>query len=113
MSRLSKNIIYNFIGQGLLLILGFVAVRYIFRQLGEDALGIIYFTAMMNALLCVALEMGICSTTVREVSAHSKSEPDYIRSLIRTASVFYWGAYAVLSLTIYFLAPVLVEKWIK
>ncbi|MEC4684613.1 MAG: oligosaccharide flippase family protein [Nitrospirota bacterium] len=113
MSRLSKNIIYNLIGQGLLLVLGFVSIKYIFKQLGEDALGIIYFSTMMNALLCAVLEMGICSTTVREVSAHFKSEPDYIRDLIRTASVFYWGAYALLGLAIYFLAPVLVEKWIN
>jgi len=113
MSRLSKNIIYNLFGQGLLLVLGFVAVRYIFRQLGEDALGIIYFTAMMNAVLCAVLEMGICSTTVREVSGHFESDPNYIQELIRTFSLFYWGAYVLLGLAIYFLAPVLVEKWIN
>ncbi|MCK4786092.1 MAG: oligosaccharide flippase family protein, partial [Desulfobacteraceae bacterium] len=113
MSRVSKNIIYNLVGQGILLVLGFVAVKYIFKQLGEDALGIIYFTAMMNAFLCVALEMGICSTIVREVSAHFQSEPDYIHDLIRTASFFYWGAYLLLGVAIFFLVPVLVEKWIN
>lgn len=113
MSRLSKNIIYNFLGQGFLLVLGFVAVKYIFKQLGEDALGIIYFTAMTNALLCAVLEMGICSTTVREVSAHFKFEPDYIRDFIRTASGFYWGAYAICGMAVYFMAPTLVGKWIN
>ena len=71
MSRLSKNIVYNFFGQGLLLLLGFVAVKYVFKQLGEDALGIIYFTLTMNSVLCTVLELGISTTTVREVSAHS------------------------------------------
>ena len=113
MSRLSKNIIYNFFGQGLLLVLGFVAVKYIFKQLGEDALGIIYFSAMMNAVLCAVLEMGICSTTVREVSVHFKSEPEYIKNLIRTFSLFYWSAYALLMIGIFFLAPVIVERWIN
>lgn len=113
MSRLSKNIIYNLFGQVLLLLLGFVSIKYIFGRLGEDALGIIYFTAMVNSLLRAALEMGICSTTVREVSAHFHNEPDYVHDLIRTGSLFYWGAYAVLGLAIYFLAPVLVEKWIN
>jgi len=113
MSRLSKNIIYNLVGQGLLLFLSFVAVKYIFKQLGEDALGIIYFTFTMNALLCAVLEMGICSTTVREVSARFESEPNYIRDLIRTFSLFYWGIYALFGVTIFFLAPVLVEKWIN
>ncbi len=113
MSKLSKNIIYNLLGQGLLLILGFVAVKYVFKQLGEDALGIIYFTLTMNAALCAVLEMGICSTTVREVSSHFQDEPAYIRDLIRTASLFYWVAYVLLVMIIYFVAPVLVEKWIN
>jgi len=113
MSRVFKNIIYNLLGQGLLLVLGFVAVKYIFGRLGEDALGIIYFTVMMNAVLCTVLEMGICSTTVREVSAHLESEPNYIRDLIRTFSLFYWVIYALLGVTIFFLAPVLVEKWVN
>ena len=112
MSRLSKNIIYNLLGQGLLLILGFVAVKYIFKQLGEDALGIIYFTLTMNAVLCAVLGMGISSTTVREVSAHYGDEPEYIRNLIKTASLFYWVAYIVLAIVIYFAAPLLVERWI-
>ena len=112
MSRLGKNILYNLFGQGLVLILGFVAVKYIFRQLGEDALGVIYFTLTMNAVLCAALEMGISSTTVREVSAHFHDEPAYIKDLIRTASVFYWGAFGVMALMIYLTAPWLIEKWI-
>lgn len=113
MSRLSKNIIYNLLGQGLLLVLGFLAVKYIFGRLGGDALGIIYLAAMMNAVLCAVLEMGICSTTIREVSAHFESEPDYIKNLIRTFSLFYWAAYALLGVAVFFLAPIIVEKWIN
>jgi len=113
MSKISKNIIYNFIGQGLLLILGFVAVKYIFKQLGEDALGVVYFTLTMNAVLCAVLEMGICSTTVREVSVHFNDEPEYIRNFIQTASLFYWVAYLLLAVIIYFVAPILVDKWIN
>jgi len=113
MTILSKNIIYNLFGQGLLLILGFVAVKYVFKELGEDALGIIYFTLMMNGVLVAVLDMGICSTTVREVSAHFHDERGYIVDLIRTASLFYWGAYVLLAVVVYFGAPFLVEKWIK
>lgn len=113
MSNLSKNILYNFSGQIVVVFLGFIAVKYIFSQLGEDALGIIYFTAMMNGLLCTVLEMGICSTTVREVSAHFDSEPEYIRDLIRTFSLFYWGSFALIGTAIYFAAPLIVEKWIN
>jgi O-antigen/teichoic acid export membrane protein len=113
MSRLSKNIIYNLVGQGLLLILGFVAVKYVFSRLGADALGIIFFTATLSAVLSAILDMGICWTTGREVSAHFSDEPTYIRDLIRTASLFYWGAYVLLAAGIYWSAPWLVAKWVN
>jgi len=113
MSNLSRNIIYNFFGQGLILALGFVAVRYVFRQLGEDALGIIYFTATLSAILSGVLEMGLGVTTVREISAHSNDEPLYIANLLRTGSLFYWGAYLVAAVAVYFLVPLLVTKWIN
>ena len=89
MSKLSKNIVYNFIGQSLLLVAGLIAMKYVFRQLGEDALGIILFTITLSNVLAAVLEMGICSTTVREISAHFHDEPVYVRALIRTASSFY------------------------
>lgn len=112
MSKLSKNILYNLFGQGLLAVLGFVAVKYVFRQLGEDALGIIYFTLSLNAVLCAALEMGLCTTTVREVSGCHRHRPAYIQELLQTASALYWGVYLLLGLAIYFAVPYLVQHWI-
>jgi O-antigen/teichoic acid export membrane protein len=112
MSKLSKNILYNLFGQGLLLVLGFVAVKYVFRQLGEDALGIIYFTLSLNAVLCAALEMGLCTTTVREVSSCHRDRPAYIQELLQTASALYWGVYLLLAAGIYFAVPFLVQHWI-
>ena len=112
MSKLFRNILYNLFGQGIVLILSFVAVKYIFNQLGEDVLGIIYFTLMMNTVFCAVFEMGISSTTVREVSSHHKSSSTYIHDLIRTFSFFYWGAFLLLGAIIFFLAPFMVENWI-
>ncbi len=112
MSKLTKNILYNLTGQGLYVLLSFVAVRFVFRQLGADALGTIYFTATLSAVLICVLEMGISSTTVREVAAHHESEPRYVCELVRTATLFYWGAYVLLALAVYWGAPLLVEKWI-
>jgi len=113
MSRLSKNIIYNLFGQGLVLIFGFVAVKYVFKQLGGDALGIIYFALAVNAVLCAIFGMGISSTTVREISAHFYDEPGYVRNLIQTFSLFYWVVYVLLAVVVYFGAPILVDKWIS
>jgi len=113
MSRLTRNIIYNFCGQGLLLVLGFVAVKYVFKQLGEDALGIIYFSIALSALLSGALDMGLGATTVREISAHASDEPLYAADLLRTGSLFYWAAYITVAVGVYFLVPSLVTKWIN
>lgn len=113
MSRLKKNIQYNIIGQLSILILGLVAVKSIFGNLGADVLGIIYFTATTNALFLVILDFGISATANREVSAHFKDESDYIHDLIRTGSLFYWGAFALVGIAVYFMAPIFVEKWIN
>jgi O-antigen/teichoic acid export membrane protein len=112
-SRLSKNIIYNLLGQGSLLILSFVSVKYIFKQLGAEALGIITFTQMVNGMIQIALEMGISSSTTREVSACYGSEPEYIKKLIRTFSLFYWSGFVVAGVALFFLAPVFAEHWLN
>lgn len=113
MSRLSRNILYNLAGQVLLVGLSFVATKYVFKQLGSDALGVIYFTLTLNVVLSSVLGMGIGETTVREVSAHFASEPSYIRDLIRTASLFYWGIYVLVAVAIYYCAPILAQRWIN
>jgi O-antigen/teichoic acid export membrane protein len=113
MSKLSKNIMYNLIGQGFTMVISFVSIKYIFKQLGEDTLGIIYFTQTVNTMIQVVLEMGINSTTVREVSAYHKSEPEYITNLIRTFSLFYWVGFIISGIAVFFLAPVFVEHWIN
>ena len=112
MSRLKKNIIYNVFGRISLLILSFVAVKFIYSGLGEDALGLIYFVMTINTLLSFVLEMGITSTTTREVSAHFQNDSKYITHLIRTASLFYWLSFVLIGGAVYLLAPLLVEKWL-
>jgi O-antigen/teichoic acid export membrane protein len=113
MSRLTKNIIYNLIGQILLSVISFVAVKYIFVRLGADALGIIFFAITMNAVLSAVFQLGISSTATREISAHLSNEPVYIHNFIRTASFFYWTAYILISVGIYYSAPFIVVKWIN
>lgn len=94
------------------MVLGFVAVKYVFKQLGGDALGIIYFTATMIAILGGALNKGVFSTSVREVSAHLDKDPVYIQDLIRTGAFLCWSVYIMFSLAVYLGAPVLINKWI-
>lgn len=113
LSKVSRNIIYNLVGQMLTAILGFVAFRYVFRRAGDEAIGIIYFSLTLNTVLCAVLELGISATTVREVSARFRDEPEYIRDLIRTASLFYWGLYAAAAAALYYAAPLLIANWVN
>ncbi len=113
MSRLSKNIIFNLFGQGMLVLLSFVAAKFIFAKLGQDALGIIYFALMLNSLLVVFLEMGISSTMTREVSRFAREDPAYVKKLIQTSSFLYWCAYFTFALLLYGAAPFIAEHWIS
>lgn len=112
MSRLTRNIVYNLSGQLILMVLGFVAVKYTFQHLGEDALGIIYFAATINMVLRSVLDMGMSYTTVRAVSSHYQTEPQYIKNLIHTFSLFYWILYIIFGIFIFLFAPILIDKWL-
>lgn len=113
MSRLSKNIVYNLLGQVCLLILGFVSIKYIFRHLGEDALGILYFAFMLNSFLCAALGLGIEPLIVREVAYHIRDKKEYVQRLIKTAAFIFWVIFLCLSIALITLSPAIVEKWLN
>ncbi|GAB6907140.1 membrane hypothetical protein [Desulfosarcina cetonica] len=113
MSRLKSNIKYNFIGQGSLVLLSIFSVKYIHGGLGEDVLGIVFFTTMVNLLVAEMLQVGISVTTVREISSHYATDKRYIGDYIRTGTTLYWSAYFLIVAVILIAAPWLVENWIK
>jgi O-antigen/teichoic acid export membrane protein len=113
MSPLFKNVAYNVVGQGIVLVLGFVGVKFIFSHLGPDAFGVIYFNLVLTGVLTTALELGVLSTTIRQVSAHFANDREYVERLIRTASLFYWGLGLILLLAVFVAAPFLVDNWIN
>src|SRR5579859_2117917 len=113
MTRLTRNIIYNVAGQGLVLVLSLIAVRFIFRRLGDDVFGLIFFNIVLTAVLVSALELGISATIVREVSSYFDSDRPYVKALIGTASLLYWGFGLLLVMVILFTAPLLVTHWVN
>jgi O-antigen/teichoic acid export membrane protein len=112
-SRVPRNIIYNCLGQALSLLLGFVAVRFVYRKLGGDALGLIYFTQAFSLALMIAIRLGILESAVREVASHHAHRPEYIRSFIQTCASFYWTGYALTASAAYLAAPYLVHHWVR
>ena len=113
MSRVSRNIVYNGLGQGLSVLLSLIAVRFVFHRLGGDALGLIYFSLAFSAALTVAVQLGICESAVREVASHHGNRPEYIESFIRTSSLLYWTGYLILAIIAYTASPYLVHHWVK
>jgi O-antigen/teichoic acid export membrane protein len=113
LSSLKRNIKFNIIGQSLVILLGFVSIKYIYAELGSDALGIIYFSLMLSAVFTAALDMGLSKTTIREVAAYNDSEPKYIIKLSQTFSLFYWLAYVTIVLLFILLLPFIVNSWIN
>ncbi len=113
MSRLVRNIGYNLTGQLVLLVLGLTSARYIYAELGKDVLGIIYFTLMVNAIVVAVLELGITTTTVKEIAARHETDAPYVRRLIRTGSAMYWLGYVLAAVVVFAAAPSFVDRWIE
>lgn len=113
MSRVSKNILFNLIGQVLIVALGFWGTRLVFRQLGDEALGILYFAIAIYAVLTPIIDLGISSTVVREVASHVDNDREYVVRLTRTSALLYWVSYALLGVAIWMATPWLVSHWIS
>ena len=113
MSRLSSNILFNILGQLVLALLAYASVKYIYTGLGADALGIIFFVNMSASIASAVLEMGVCSTTVREVSVYYGKDSNYIKRLLQTFSCYFWCGSLLLALVVYWSTPFLASKWIK
>lgn len=112
MSILKKNILSNLIGQTALLLIGFVSFRYVYTSLGEDGLGIIYFSLMLSTMLTASLELGMSKTTVRELAGYKITEPDYVIKLLQTFSFIYLCAYVLLSITFALSVPLITGSWV-
>ncbi len=113
MSRLQRNIIYNLTGQLALLVLSFASAKFIFRGLGKDILGIIYFALMLNTVVVAILELGVTTTTIKEISANEVTDRPYVIRLMRSGACFYWTGYAVVAIGFAIGAPWMVRRWIQ
>jgi O-antigen/teichoic acid export membrane protein len=111
-SRVSRNIIANLLGQIFLVFAGFLATRYVFRELGPDAVGLIYFVQTLTTTFSTVLELGLSSVTIRQVAVHADRDRPYVTLLLQTGGAIYWTAYSAAAVAIWFLAPVLTSHWL-
>jgi len=111
LSRLSRNIVSNFIGQGILIIVTLFSVKYIFSRLGGETLGIIYFISIISSILLSSIDKGISSTIIREIAGEADRK-DYLNRLVQSYSALCWFFFLLFSTGVFFLAPLLVTHWI-
>ena len=113
MSKLKKNIIANLIGQIITVLVGFIAYKYIYNDLGGDALGIIVFSMMISGLLISVIDMGISKTTTKEIAKYYIDDREYVIGLTRLFATLYWGAYLLAAFLFYVYCENIVENWIN
>ena len=112
MSLVARNAAWNFAGQLALLLIGFIATRFVFRDLGGDAVGVLYFAFTLGAVLSGVLELGIGTTVVREVAARH-ADREYVQRLLGTAAFLHWGGYVASVLLIWGSAPLIAQRWLN
>lgn len=95
------------------MLLSFVATRFLFRDLGGEVLGVIYFAVTATHLFIVFSDIGVTPTITREVAAHRRVDPAYVASLVGTATTFMWIAYAISAVTIYLAIPYFAGQWLR
>jgi O-antigen/teichoic acid export membrane protein len=113
MSQLTRNILWNLGGQAVLLLLGLIAVRFVFKQLGADAFGLILFAQTAAVVLVAVFDLGISATITREVAGKLTAQRGYVTELLRTATFIYWFGYLVLAATVIAAAPAVMLHWVN
>ena len=91
MTRLRKNLIANFAGQGAATLIQLAITPVYIRWLGVEAYGLIGFQVTLQALMQV-LDFGLSPTINRELARYS-ALPDKAqesRDFVRTLEVGYW-----------------------
>ena len=110
---LKRNITANIIGQGILMILSLISTRLIFKGLGSDVLGVIYFSMTVTSFVITLSDMGVSHTITREIAANRHKDAGYVTALIGSTSVLAWSAYLLFTLVVIIAAPLLVNQWLQ
>lgn len=90
MSLLKKNIIYNYVSQFYVTIIGIVLLPLYIKYMGAEAYGLVGFFAMLQAWFMI-LDLGLTPTISRETACYMGGKSDAIsfRRLYRSLSVIF------------------------
>jgi O-antigen/teichoic acid export membrane protein len=113
-NQTQTNIIANFAGRFVVVILGIVFVRIYLRYLSVEMYGIIGFFSSIQAFLFL-LDSGISPTLNREVARLSAfpEKAQELRDLTRTLEILCWGTGFAVCIIALIASPAAANYWLK
>jgi len=114
LKRVRNNLIANFGGQALSVLLAVAFVPIYIRILGIEAYGLIGFFLSLQAFFTV-LDMGLSATLNRELArySHSGVDADQQRDLLRTLEWLYWPIGVLIAVGVTAMSQPIAAHWLK
>lgn len=110
---LKKHIIVNYIGQGCSSLLTFLVVPFYLKLLGVESYGIIGFYSVLFTLFGVFDFATALNWKLAQGSADIEKNKDQMRDTTRTLEWILWGLCLFIILSLWTLAPVIVDMWLN
>lgn len=111
MSLVTKNIISNIVGGGLLVVLTILITPFQVRLLGLEAFGVIGLISTLQ-IVFVTFDFGLGSTLTREIAADHSVNKIRLHPLLKTVSTIFW-ALGIATFTVLFLfSESLTYRWL-
>lgn len=109
-----KNVIANYLGQGWTALMGIVFIPLYIKFLGMEAYGLIGVFAILQAWM-TTLDMSITPTLNREIARYKAGaiNVEAILDLLRTIEWICAVVALLIVSSIYFVAPLLADSWLK
>ena len=113
-SRLSRNIVANYLGNGWGALMSFAFVPVYVHYLGIESYGLIGFFVSLQVLLGL-LDLGLGAAANREVARLSASpgSAEHLRYLLRTLEWLYWMLAVLIAIGVWLAAHFIAATWLR
>ena len=113
-SIVKKNVVANLIGNGWTALLALVLIPFYIKFLGIEAWAVVGIFVSLQSV-CMLLDLGLSATLNRELARLSvrKETAQEMRNLVRTLELIYWAVAILIGVSVFLLAPVIANHWLK
>jgi O-antigen/teichoic acid export membrane protein len=113
MNRLKRNMIANFVGNGVSAFANILFTPVYLKYLDAESYGLIGISATMQVIAGL-MTLGLSSTLTRELSRLSGAgaDPTEQRDLVRTLEIAYWSLCLVVGLVAFLASGWVAQRWV-